>query len=83
MMKYCLALCLAISVVASIARASIVVIPSYLFLDSRHRTLPVTVSNDGDDEREVWLQVKYGYETSDDTGKIFIYMDSLATGEPS
>jgi len=83
MMKYCLALCITLAALVSTARASIVVIPSYLFLDSKHRTLPVTVSNDGDDEREVWLEVKYGYETSDDSGNIFIQMDSLAVGEPS
>jgi len=65
------------------ALAGIQVIPNYLFLDASHRTLPFTVINDGADEREVWLETRFGYETSDQAGKIFIYLDSLALNEPS
>jgi hypothetical protein len=68
---------------AGAATAGIQVIPSYLFLDAAHRTLPFSIINDGSDEREVWIESRFGYETSDYTGKIYIFLDSLALNEPS
>jgi hypothetical protein len=81
-MKY-LSLLFGLTLIAGAAMAGIQVIPNYLFLDASHRTLPFSVINDGSDEREVWLETRFGYETSDYTGKIFIYIDSLALNEPS
>ncbi len=63
--------------------AGIVISPSALFLNSGHRMISITATNEGDDEREIWTEMKFGYETSTDSGKIFIYMDSLAHDELS
>lgn len=65
------------------ARGGITVSPGHLFLNSVHRTITISALNDGDDEREVWMEVKFGYETSDDSGKIFVLIDSAAVDEPS
>ena len=45
--------------------------------------ISIMATNDGDDEREVWTEAKFGYEASNDSGKIFIYIDSLAHNENS
>lgn len=82
-MRYCLLLVTIYAFTSPAARAGIVVSPGYLFLNSVHRTVSLTATNDGDDEREVWMEVKFGYEISDDSGKIFIQIDTLAQNEPS
>jgi len=66
-----------------VAQGGIVVSPSALFLNPGHRMISITAINEGDDEREIWTESKFGYEMSTDSGKIFIYIDSLATNEPS
>jgi len=79
--KYCTILLLLIS--SSITKAGIQITPSYLFLDGSRRSIPVNVSNTGNDEREVWVEIKFGYEMTDDSGKFYIHLDSLDANEPS
>ncbi len=68
---------------ACLANASVTVNPKFLFLDGSRRSVSVTVTNPGGEEAEVWVEVKYGYETSDNSGKILIHFDTLAVDEPS
>jgi len=56
--------------------------PKYIFLDGSRRSTPVAITNIGREEIEAWVEVKYGYVTSDDTGKVDIVYDSAAD-EPS
>lgn len=72
-----------LSLLASLAHASVTVNPKFIFLDGSRRSVGVTVTNPGDQEVEVWIEAKYGYETSDDSGKILIHFDTLAVDEPS
>lgn len=51
----------------------------FLFLDQSKRSIPLTVTNPGNDVIEVWLDVKFGYTISDDTGKPTIVYDTLGT----
>jgi len=81
-MKYCLS-CLLLFALTVAARASISIDPKFLFLDGSRRSVSVSISNSDENEAEVWIEVKFGYETSDDSGKIFIHFDSLAIDEPS
>jgi hypothetical protein len=56
----------------------VTVTPKYLFLDSSARSTPITVVNPGDKPVEVWVEAKFGYVASDDSGKPFILYDSSA-----
>ena len=59
--------------------AAVTASPKFLFLDGTRKSVPVQIANTGDDEREVWVEIKFGYVISDDSGKILLYMDSLDT----
>jgi P pilus assembly chaperone PapD len=76
--------CILVAGLWTSASADIKVSPHYLFVSSASSHLiSLNVSNDGNDEREVWIDTRYGYETSDDTGRIFIRIDTAAVDEPS
>jgi hypothetical protein len=54
--------------------------PHYIFVSSTsNRLISLSVTNTGTDEREVWVDSRYGYETSDDSGKIYIKSDTTST----
>ena len=59
--------------------ASITATPKFLFLDGTKKSTPIQIANVGAEEREVWIEVKFGYVVSDDSGKISLFMDSLDT----
>lgn len=61
----------------SVGYASVTVTPKFLFLDASRKTIPLYVSNPGSEETEVWLEVKFGYEKSDESGKGIIFIDSV------
>ena len=46
--------------------------PQFLFQDSKDKSTRVTISNPSDQNVEVWLEMKYGFHVSDDTGSIII-----------
>lgn len=63
--------------------ASVTVSPKFLFLNASRKSIPLYVSNPGVDEAEVWLEVKFGYEKSDENGKPIIFMDTTGDNEYS
>jgi hypothetical protein len=63
--------------------AAVSVSPKYIFLDPSRRSVAITVSNPDPEDLECWVDFKYGYVASDDTGKLQIVYDSIATNEPS
>ncbi len=64
--------------------AGISVNPKRLFFDASKRSIPLQITNTGTIENEVWIEVKYGYVASDDTGREYVVVDSIvAAGEPS
>lgn len=74
---------LVLLILAPTAHASVTVNPKVLFLDGIHKSVSLTVSNTAEEDAEVWIDVRYGYETTDDSGRIIIHFDSLALNEPS
>jgi|ERR1041385_3002819 P pilus assembly chaperone PapD len=65
------------------AFGGISVTPKKLFLDPSKKAVPVFVTNPGQDESEVWIDVKYGYVESDESGKGVVVMDSSSGNESS
>ncbi len=59
------------------ATAGLVAQPKFLFLDAKHRSAPLYLANPGTEEVEAWVDVKYGYVASDDSGRPTVIMDSL------
>jgi P pilus assembly chaperone PapD len=57
--------------------ASISATPKFLFLDATRRSTPIQISNLESDEREVFIEVKFGYVTSDDSGRAIIFLDTV------
>lgn len=55
-----------------LVKANVRVSPTLLFVDEPRRSTSFEVLNVTDKEIEVWLEVKYGYVTSDDTNNIYI-----------
>lgn len=55
-----------------LAKANVRVSPTLLFVNEPRRSTSIEVFNVTDKEIEVWLEVKYGYVTSDDTNNIYI-----------
>ena len=77
-------MCFIAAVAAGTACAGLNVTPKFVFLDGSRRSVPVHVSNSGDQELEAWIEVRFGYVSSDDTGKITIVADSASMAdEPS
>ena len=68
----------------SAGRAAITVTPQVLFMGANQRSAHVHVNNPGDNPLEVWVDFKYGYHVSDDTGKIIEVMtDTLQPDDRS
>jgi P pilus assembly chaperone PapD len=64
---------------SSVIFASISATPKFIFLDNTRKSTPIQISNQESEEREVYVEVKFGYVTSDDSGRATLYMDSTAT----
>jgi hypothetical protein len=81
---YLFLICLLMCVVFSFtAQAQLSATPKYIFLDGTHHSSPLSITNGGNDELEVSVEIKYGYVTSDDTGKAIIVSDTAGAEEPS
>ena len=77
-------LLLLVSGTQGILRADVKVSPHYIFVSATtNKLISLSVSNDGTDDREVWVDSRYGYETSDDSGKVYIKLDTIAIDEPT
>lgn len=50
--------------------------PSFLFMDQSQKSISFNVTNTETQDKEVWIEIKYGYETSTNNGKIFVHIDS-------
>lgn len=57
--------------------ASITATPKFVFLDGTRKSTPIHISNSGEEDREVWIDISFGYVTTDDTGKVVMNSDSL------
>jgi len=53
-----------------------------VFLDNTRKSTPIQISNLESEEREVFIEVKFGYITSDDSGKPTLFTDSVSN-DPS
>ena len=60
----------------NIALAAISVTPKFLFLDPTKRSVAINVTNNGNEDDELWVEAKFGYVVSDDTGGIHVIYDS-------
>jgi P pilus assembly chaperone PapD len=67
------------SVTSSFTFAAISATPKFVFLDNTRKSTPIQISNLESEEREVSIDVKFGYITSDDSGKPTLFTDSLST----
>jgi P pilus assembly chaperone PapD len=56
----------------SVTKAYVRVSPTILFLDAPRRSVSFDVSNLSESEVEVWVEVKYGYTSTNDSGGIEI-----------
>jgi hypothetical protein len=66
------------------ATAGISVYPTYLFLQSPTRAASIIITNNSNNATEIWIDFRYGYPASDDSGNVFIqYLDSADVAEPS
>ena len=79
----CLAVLLFFGTYFTSLEAGILVQPSFLFLNQSRSSIPITVRNPGNTAVEVWLEVKFGYVTSNDTGQTIIIYDTLGTPSES
>lgn len=68
---------------SSFVLAAVTATPKFLFLDGTRKSTAVIVSNNGDDDREVWVELKFGYVASDDSGSVVMVADSLEGQELS
>ena len=75
----CLAVLLAVIGIDSSIEAGVLIQPTFLFLNQSRGSIPITVRNPGDTPVEVWLEVKFGYVTSNDTGQTIVIYDTLGT----
>lgn len=64
--------------------SGVVCSPQVLFGTEKERSVRVGVYNPSDISLEVWVEIKYGYTTSNDTGKIYVVTpDSLQSDDRS
>jgi len=56
--------------------AGLNVVPKVIFVNSPGRFSTITVTNPGDKPIEVWIDAKFGYVISDDSGKPIVKYDS-------
>jgi hypothetical protein len=63
--------------------AAISVTPKFIFLDPSRRSVAVMVTNSGTEEDEMWVEAKFGYVVSDDTGGVHIIYDSTDADQNS
>lgn len=62
----------------SILLCGISVIPKQIYFDGTKKMIPITVRNLGDGEIEVSVRIVYSYITTNDTGKLDIFVDSAS-----
>lgn len=73
-----------VGIFVSYLQAGIVVRPQYLFIDAPSKSGVLTISNSGEGTIEVTIDLRYGYHTTDDTGKIIVMMpDELQSDDRS
>src|SRR5579862_4526630 len=66
------------------ALAGVRTTPQIVFADYHQRSVHVNVNNPSDNPIEVWIEFKYGYHISDDTGKITVITpDTLQADDKS
>ncbi len=58
------------------ALAAISVTPKFLFLDPTKRSVAINITNNGNEDDELWVEASFGYVVSDDTGGIHVIFDS-------
>jgi len=81
--RFLIAAVFVLALLPTATSAGISVKPKFLFLDGSRRSVPLYISNPGDDVNEVWIEMKYGYVVSDDSGKPKVFYDSANTDELS
>lgn len=55
---------------SSLRAAGVRATPQFIFHDAGDKSSKVNISNPSDQDVEVWIDIKYGYHMSDDTGKL-------------
>lgn len=73
------ALIVGLIAISTLAQSGVLIQPTFLFLNQTKGSIPITVRNPGDTPVEVWLEVKFGYVASNDTGQTIIIYDTLGT----
>lgn len=63
--------------------SGISVTPKAIFLSDLKRSVPLHISNTGSEEQEVWIDIKYGYLESNDSGKGVVKIDTISVEETS
>ena len=58
---------------------SVTVSPKFIFMDSAHKMVPISVRNQGNIGVEINIQIVYSYIITDDSGKVLLIRDSTAT----
>ncbi len=71
-----LALCFLTLVVSELSIAGISATPKYLFLDKTKKSVAINVTNTGTEDDEFWVETKFGYVVSDDTGGVHVIADT-------
>lgn len=77
--NFCLVVLIALIGISTTMQAGILIQPTFLFLNQMRGSIPITVRNPGDTPVEVWLEAKFGYVASNDTGQTIIIYDTLGT----
>jgi P pilus assembly chaperone PapD len=58
------------------SQSGLKVLPNFLFLSHPKQSIAINVQNITDQDREAWIEIKYGYEVSNDSGRISVRIDS-------
>lgn len=83
-MKKVLYVVIAFFVIATSVNAQVGVYPQLLFMDPSKRSESIVVTNNGDDDKEVVIEVKYGYHSYDSLGLNYMnYNDSVTEAQYS
>ncbi len=56
---------------------------SVIFMDSKIKSVPITLTNPSNEEIEVWIEFKFGYITSNEDRKTTIVYDTLPPPDPN
>jgi P pilus assembly chaperone PapD len=66
------------------SNAGINIFPPFVFVGSPNRAVSLNVTNNSLTDTEVWIDFRFGYPASDDTGGIYMkFMDSVEVSEPT